>query len=67
MLVVRTNVDYQVVALFVVRQETVENISAALEVIKGWNPVITPQFAMVDVSEVEIRALEEAFPGNWNV
>jgi hypothetical protein len=62
-LVVRTNVNYQVAAVFVVQQETVQSIAAALRVIKDWSPDISPHFAMVDYSDEEIAALEETFPG----
>ena len=36
-LVVKTNVDYQIVATFVTESETLEAITEALGIIKSWN------------------------------
>ena len=49
-LVVKTNVDYRVVAAFLMEGETTENIIAALAIIKGWNPDFNSLYAMVDCS-----------------
>ena len=63
-LVVKTNVDYQVVATFVTESESTESIAEALQVIKQWNPTYNPQYFMTDYSKEEITALEDVFPGN---
>ena len=64
-LVVKTNVDYQVVAAFSIEGEIIENIIAALAVIKGWNPDFNPLCAMVDYSTEEINELEALYPGKF--
>ena len=63
-LVVKTNVDYQVVAAFLIEGETTENIIAALVIINGWNPDFNPLYAMVDCSTEEVNALETLYPVN---
>ena len=63
-LMVRTNVNYQVVAVFVVQHETRDMIKEALSIIWGWSPHVQPLYGMVDFSEEEIHALEDVFPGN---
>lgn len=63
-LAVRTNVNYQTVAVFAVQQETLLTISKALRIIKSWSPDVSPRYAMVDSSNEEIAALEQTFPGN---
>lgn len=60
---VKTNVDYIVVASFVVQDETTESIQEALSIIKQWNPGWRPQNFMTDLCEEEINALELIFPG----
>ena len=60
---VKTNVDYQVVASFVVQYETTQAIEEALKMLKGWNPSWKPSFFMTDLSEQEINAIQEVFPG----
>jgi len=62
-LFVRTNVNYQVVAVIVLQQETRTSLFNALQTISRWNPDVTPRFALVDFSEEEVSALGEAFPG----
>nr|XP_047122448.1 uncharacterized protein LOC124805945 [Hydra vulgaris] len=61
-LVVRTNVNFQVVAIFVLQEETQVMIIKALTLIKSWNPDIEPKYAMVDFDEQEIYSLESVFP-----
>ena len=62
-LVVPTNVDYQVVASFVIQNETSQCIREALQIIQketaGWNP----KCFMTDNCEQEITAIEGVFPG----
>lgn len=62
-LCVKTNVDYCVVASFVLQSENSNAIWEALQVIKDWNPSWNPGFFMVDFSEAEIHAIERLFPG----
>jgi len=61
--VVKTNVDYCVVASFVVQSESALAIKEALEVIKLWNPEWNPSYFMVDHCYAEINAIEAAFKG----
>ena len=63
-LVVKTNMDYQIAATFVIESETTSSIREALQVIKDWNPDIQPQYAMTDYCNEEILAFESVFPGN---
>ncbi|XP_013393643.1 uncharacterized protein LOC106161284 isoform X2 [Lingula anatina] len=62
-LVVRTNVDYQVVAFFVVQQETRESIAEALTIIRNRTPEVIPEYGMVDFASEEILALEDVYLG----
>ncbi|XP_047124446.1 uncharacterized protein LOC105850359 isoform X2 [Hydra vulgaris] len=62
-LVVKTNIDYQVVAIFVCENETTSAITEALLCIKKWNPTFQPKFCLTDYSNEEIRSLEAVFPG----
>ncbi|XP_028415032.1 uncharacterized protein LOC114538114 [Dendronephthya gigantea] len=59
---VKTNVDYCVVASFVVQQEDANSIWEALHILQGWNPNWNPDFFMVDFCEAEINAIERLFP-----
>ena len=61
-LCMKTNVDYCVVASFVVQLENADAINEALQLIKDWNPTWNPDFFMVDFSEAEINAIERLFP-----
>ena len=47
-LAVRTNVDYQVVASFLIEGETRENITAVQIGMEEWNPEFNPLYVMVD-------------------
>ena len=62
-LVVKTNVDYQIVAIFVCEGESTQNITEELNVIKTWNPNWSPMYFMTDYSDEEIGAIESTFPG----
>ena len=62
-LCVKTNVDYQPVAIFVTENETRATITEALSIIKEWNPDFKPTFFMTDYCSEEINALEDVFPG----
>ena len=61
--VVKTNVDYQVVAAFLIERETRENIAAALTKTKEWNPNFNTLYAVVDCCAEETNALETFYPG----
>ena len=62
-IVVKTNVDYQVVGTFVLEGESTANIRFALDIFKKWNPTFDPKNAMVDCSKQEFDAIESLFPG----
>jgi hypothetical protein len=59
---VKTNVNYTVVADFIVQSETSDQIKEALDVLKSWNPAWKPPYFMSDYSEAQITALRNAFP-----
>ena len=61
-LCVKTNVNYAVVAEFIVQSESANEIAGALKIIKQWNPKWTPPFFMSDYSEAEQLAIMEVFP-----
>ena len=63
-LVVKTNVDYQVVGSFIVQDETSSAIMEALNVISTWSTEWKPGYFMVDNSNEEINAINSLFPGN---
>uniref|UniRef100_UPI001C07D823 transposase n=1 Tax=Acinetobacter baumannii TaxID=470 RepID=UPI001C07D823 len=60
--VVKTNVDYQVVGSFAIQEETKISIQEALGIVKGWNEAWKPKLFMTDNCEEEIRAVESNFP-----
>ena len=64
-LCVRTNVDYAVVATFVIQSEDTSSIIEALSIIKNWNENWKPNAFMVDCCEAEIKALDSVFTGNF--
>ena len=61
-LVVKTNVNFQVCAVFVIQEESTDMILKALNTVKKWNPKVTPKYAFVDFDEREITALESVYP-----
>ncbi|XP_065679788.1 uncharacterized protein LOC136094113 [Hydra vulgaris] len=61
--VVKTNIDYQVVGLFVCENETEDSISEALLYIKSWNNDLNPKYGMSDYCVEEINSLEKVFVG----
>jgi len=61
---VKTNVSYQVVATFIVQNESEADISEALALLRVWNPSWKPKFFMTDKCEAEINAVEHNFEGN---
>ena len=62
-MVVKTNVDYQIVAPFVTKSETFEAITEALGIIKFWNEDLQPIYCMTDYCTAEIHVLETIFVG----
>lgn len=63
-LVVKSNVDYQVVGSFVVQDEDTESIMEALHILHNWCPEWSPRYFMVDNSNEEINAITSVFPGS---
>lgn len=61
---VKTNVNYAVVASFIVQCESTSAIAKALGVIRSWNRDWEPRNWMIDFSEMEINALESVFTGD---
>ncbi|XP_022084238.1 uncharacterized protein LOC110975771 [Acanthaster planci] len=61
-LCIHTNVNFIVVAVFVVEKETVANIREALGIIRTWNPWWSPSSFMVDKCSTEITAVKEVLP-----
>ena len=61
-LCVKTNVNYTVVAEFIIQSETIEQIFEALSIIKSWNPDWNPKFFITDYSDAEMSAINLLFP-----
>ena len=60
---VKTNVDYIIVASFIVQDETTASITEALSILRQWNPEWKPRHMMIDLCEEEINSIESVFPG----
>ena len=60
-LVVKTNIDYQIVTVFVTENETEESIEEALSIIKTWNETVNPMYRMTDYCVEELEAMEKVF------
>ena len=60
--VVKTNVNYQVVASFVVQDETTMAITEALRIIKSWAPEWDPKCFTVDNCDEEMKSIGKTFP-----
>lgn len=60
---VKTNVDYIIVASFIVQDETTASITEALSILRQWNPDWQPRHMMTDLCEEEINSVESVFPG----
>ena len=63
--VVKTNVNYQVVTSFVLQDDTTAAITEALSVIEIWNPTWEPKCFMVDNCEEEIKSIGNIFPPTY--
>ena len=59
---VKTNVDYIIVASFIVQDETTASITEALSILRQWNREWKPRHMMTDLCE-EINSIESVFPG----
>lgn len=66
-LAVKTNVDYQIVASFVIQDETTDSIKEPIEKLKEWNPGWKPKYFMSDFCQEEITAIEEVFDGKYSI
>lgn len=62
-LFVQTNVDYQLVATFIVEMRNKESLIQGLSSIKNWNPTWAPKYITVDYSDDQMEAAMEVFPG----
>lgn len=62
-LFVQTNVDYQLVASFIVEIRNKESILQGLTSVKDWNPGWSPKYVIVDYSDEECEAVKVVFPG----
>ncbi|XP_076028661.1 uncharacterized protein LOC143017738 isoform X2 [Oratosquilla oratoria] len=61
--IVKTNVDYQIVGSFIVQEENKNSIISALEVIRDWMELSwNPKYFIVDKNASEEAALSEVFP-----
>ena len=66
-MVVKTNIDYQIVAAFVTENETEDSIQERLSIIKSWNKDFSPIYGMTDYCTEEFKAMENIFEGILNV
>ena len=62
-MVVKTNIDYQIVAVFVTENETKDSIQEALSIIKSWNKNVSPIYWMTGYGTEEFKAMENIFEG----
>ncbi|XP_065209956.1 uncharacterized protein LOC135838315 isoform X1 [Planococcus citri] len=60
-IVVKTNVSYIIVGVFVVQWETSDSIQEALEIFKQWNAEWKPKYFITDYSDAEINAITACF------
>jgi len=63
-IVVRTNVNYAVVATLLVHNDDSSSIAEALDVVKSWNILWKPSFFFVDCYKAERKAVTKCFPGS---
>ena len=63
---VKTNVDYIIVASFIVQDETTASMTEVLSILRQWNPQWNPRHMMTDRCEEEINSIEFVFPGMMN-
>ena len=60
-MMVKTNVNYEVVGTFVCEGERTENIISTLKILKSWNPDWSLLYSMVDCWSEEINELNCKF------
>ena len=60
--VVQANVNFQVAGVIVVEDESADILEKALNIIKQWNPDVSPKYGMIDFDTGEILSLESVFP-----
>ena len=63
LLLVKTNVDYQIAWTFITEMETKRTIKEAMTKLKEWSPSTFLKFCMNDYSNEEIKVLQETFVG----
>ena len=61
--VIKTNINYQVVAVFITKNESEDSIKEVLTVNKSWNQDFSPRYGIMDCCVKEINAMEDVFPG----
>ena len=61
-LCVKTNVNYTVVAEFVLQSENIAKIFEALSIIKSWTPNWDPKYFITDYSDAKMSAISKLFP-----
>ena len=66
-MIVKTNIDYQIVVVFVTENETEDSIQEALSIIKSWNKDVSPIYGMTDCCTEEFKAVENIFEGMLRV
>ena len=64
-IVAKTNVNYQVVALFVLQDETISAVTEVFSVIKTWNRTWELKCFMVDNCDEEIKSIVNIFPRTY--
>lgn len=63
LLLVRTNVDFQIVSCFMLSKQKLYGFSDCLSTLKGWNSGWMPKYFIVDLNEQIIQAITNIFPG----
>ena len=66
-MIIETNIDYQIVAVFVTENETEDSTQEVLSIIKSWNKDVSPIYGMTDYCTKEFKATENIFEGMLNV
>ena len=62
-LVVKINIDYQIVAVFGTENETEESIEEALSIITTWNETVNSMYGMTDYCAEKFKVIEKVFKG----
>ena len=57
-MVVKTDIDYQIVAVFVTQNETEDSIQEAQLIIKSWNKDVSPIYGVTDYCTEEFKTME---------